>query len=110
LREQERFEPEAETIRALEQAGFREVEVSHIRYTDLDDGSAQALKRFPEALLDEERIMNTSLLSRLPEDVRREALAAIRRDLESGRLREVMAEYEALSESFGDGAMFVARV
>jgi len=106
---QERFEPEAATIEQLEQAGFQ-VEVSHIRYTDMADGSAQALKRFPEALLSEERIMNTSLLSRLPEEVRREAFEAIRRDHESGRLREVIAEYQPLSEKHGDGTMFVGQV
>ena len=53
--------------------------------------------------------MNTSLLSRLPEDVRREAFKAIRRDHDSGRLREIIAEYEPLSEKGGDGAIFVAR-
>jgi len=105
---QGRFEPEAATVEQLQRAEFR-VEVVHSRYTDMADGSAQALKRFPEALLTEERIMNTSLLSRLPEGVRREAFEAIRRDYTSGRLGQVMAEYEPLSEKYGDGAMFVAR-
>ena len=68
------------------------------------------MKRFPEALLTEERIMNTSLLSRLPEEVRREAFEAIRRDHESGRLREVIAEYQPLSEKHGDGTMFVGQM
>ena len=106
---QERFEPEAATVQQMEQAGFR-VEVSHIRYTDMTDGSAQALKRFPEALLTEKRIMNTSLLSRLPDELRREAFEAIRRDHQSGRLQEVIVGYEPLSEQHGDGAMFVGRV
>ena len=106
---QERFEPEAATVEQMERAGFR-VEVVHIRYTDMADGSAQALKRFPQALLTEERIMNTSLLSRLPEEVRLEAFAAIRRDHESGRLQHVIAEYEPLSERYGDGTMFVGRM
>ncbi len=53
--------------------------------------------------------MNTSLLSRLPDDARREGLEAIRRDYRSGRLAEVIAEYETLSERYGDGSMFVAR-
>jgi ubiquinone/menaquinone biosynthesis C-methylase UbiE len=105
---QERFEPKQSTIEQLERAGFG-VEVRHIVYTDMADGSAQALKRFPEALLTEERIMNTSLLSRLPENLRREALDAIRRDHASGRLPEVIAEYEPLSERHGDGTMFVAQ-
>jgi ubiquinone/menaquinone biosynthesis C-methylase UbiE len=109
LLELERFQPETATVEQLERAGFRTVEVSHIRYEDMDDGSAQALKRFPEALLDEERIMNTSLLSRLPEDTRREAFEAIKRDNASGRLQEVIAEYEPLSLKNGDGTLFVAR-
>lgn len=106
---QERFEPEALTVEQMERAGFR-VEVSHIRYTDMADGSAQALKRFPDALLTEERMMNTSLLSQLPADVRQEAFESIRRDHESGRVGEVIAEYEALSEKHGDGTMFVGQV
>jgi ubiquinone/menaquinone biosynthesis C-methylase UbiE len=105
---QERFEPEEATVEQVVRAGFR-VEVTHIRYTDMADGSAQALKRFPEALLTEERIMNTSLLSRLPDDLRREAFEAMRRDHASGRLRDVIAEYEALSEKHRDGTMFVGR-
>jgi ubiquinone/menaquinone biosynthesis C-methylase UbiE len=108
LKEQERFETEATTVEQLHAGGFAEVRVSHIHYEDLADGSAQALKRFPEAFLTEERIMNTSLLSQLDDGVRREALAAIRRDYETGRLGEVMAEYETLSGRHEDGAMFAA--
>jgi len=109
LLDQERFEPETATVEALRAAGFADVQVAHIRYSDLADGSAQALKRFPEAFLTDERIMNTSLLSRLPAEVRGEALEAIRRDYASGRLQEVMAEYEELSAKHGDGTMFVGR-
>lgn len=103
----ERFEPEAATVAYLKQAGFREVAISHIRYQDMADGSAQALKHFPDTFLTDERIMNTSLFSRLPEAHRCEALAAIRRDHASGRLRELTLQYEPLSENYGDGAMFV---
>jgi ubiquinone/menaquinone biosynthesis C-methylase UbiE len=105
---QQRFEPEEATVGQLERAGFS-VSVEHVRYTDMDDGSAQALKRFPEALLSEEFIMNTSLLSRLDDSLRRDAFEAIRRDHESGRLREIIAEYEPLSARHGDGTIFVAR-
>jgi hypothetical protein len=110
LRRRERFEPEAETVLILQRAGFHQVDVSHITYEDMADGSAQALKRFPEAFLTDERIMNTSLLSRLDGQVRREALARIRRDYRAGRLPDVMAEYEPLSQTYGDGTMFVARL
>ena len=109
LLELERFQPEASTLEQMERAGFRTIEVSHIRYEDMDDGSAQALRHFPEALLDEERIMNTSLLSRLPENMRCAAFEAISRDHASGRLQEVIAEYEPLSTKNGDGTLFVAR-
>ncbi len=108
LLDQERFEPEASTIDDLVNAGFS-VEVRYIHYEDMVDGSAQALKRFPAAFLTDEPIMNTSLLSRLPENLRAEALRAIRRDYASGRLREVMARYEELSAQHGDGTMFIAR-
>jgi ubiquinone/menaquinone biosynthesis C-methylase UbiE len=106
---QERFQPESETVQALRDAGFTQIEVSHIRYTDMADGSAQALKRFPETFLTDERIMNTSLFSRLPANVREEALAAIRRDYASGRLNEIIADHEPLSDRHGDGSLFVAR-
>ena len=105
-----RFEPEEATVRQMRAAGFRDVEVIHISYKDADDGSAQALKYMPEAFLTDERIMNTSLLSRQPETVRNEALAAIRRDHASGKLREVIASYEERSKRGGDGTVFVGRV
>lgn len=108
LRTQERFEPEPATVEALTAAGFAAVRITHVRYRDMADGSAQALKRFPETFLTDEHIMNTSVFSRLPEAERREVLAAIRRDHTSGRLREVIAAYEPLSEKGGDGAVFIA--
>src|SRR5207245_6942222 len=95
---QERFKPDCETVQALRDAGYTQIEIHHIRYTDMLDGSAQALKRFPETFLNDDHIMNTSLFSRLPADERVGALATIRRDHESGRLRRVIAEYDWLSE------------
>jgi SAM-dependent methyltransferase len=106
LSEEQRFEPEHATVRDLEAAGFQ-VDVGYVRYTDLDDGSAQALKWFPEAFLADEPIMNTSLLARLPEETRIAALEAIRRDHASGRLREVIASFDAANERWGDGTIFV---
>jgi SAM-dependent methyltransferase len=108
LRTQERFEPEAATVEALAAAGFTDIRVAQVRYSDMTDGSAQALKRFPETFIMDERIMNTSLFSRLPDAERRQVLAAIRTDYESGRLQEVIAKYEPQSEKGGDGAIFVA--
>ena len=108
LRTQERFEPESSTVEALTDAGFADVRVTHVRYADMADGSAQALKRFPETFLTDERILNTSLFSRLPEAERRDVLAAVRRDYASGRLEEVIADYALLSEKGGDGAIFIA--
>jgi len=109
LLEQERFEPESETIDALRATGYSSVDTSHIRYTDMADGSAQALKHFPETFLTDAHIMNTSLFSRLPRDERESALAKIRRDRASGRLSEVIARYESLVGRYGDGTLFVAK-
>jgi SAM-dependent methyltransferase len=109
LRTQERFEPESATVHYLRDAGFADVRVSHIHYSDMADGSAQALKRFPDTFLTGERILNTSLFSRLPEAERDEVLAAIRRDHHSGRLRDVIAKYEPRSARAGDGTIFIAR-
>jgi SAM-dependent methyltransferase len=109
LKAEQRFEPESATVREMRLAGF-EVEVGRVRYSDLADGSAQALKRFPDAFLTDERIMNTSLLSRLQDDVRRAALVEIRRDYASGRLKEVIARFDDASEKWGDGGVFVGRI
>jgi ubiquinone/menaquinone biosynthesis C-methylase UbiE len=105
-----RFEPEEYTIRQMHDAGFRDVEVSHISYQDADDGSAQALKYRPDAFLTDERIMNTSLLSRQPERARNSALAAIRRDYAAGKLGDVIASYEERSKRGGDSTVFVGRL
>ena len=105
---QERFRPEEETAQQLRAAGFAHVEVGHMYYDDIEDGSAQALKSFPEAFLDDSRIMNTSLLSREPPETLARALAAIRRDHASGRLRDVIARYEPLVREYGDGSVFIA--
>jgi len=105
---QERFRPEAETAQQLRAAGFTRVEVGHMHYDDIVDGSAQALKSFPEAFLDDSRIMNTSLLSREPPETLTPSLAAIRRDHASGRLQEIIARYEPLVRKYGDGSVFAA--
>jgi hypothetical protein len=102
------YQPERVIIEALREAGFSNVEVSRVHYTEMVDGSLQALKHFPEVFLDNERIMNTATLKRLPALERRNGIAAIRRDYESGRLREVMASYEPLVGQYGDGSVFAA--
>ncbi len=108
LRDQARYRREEETAVALTVAGFRRVDVRHIRYRDMKDGSAQALKHFPEAFLAEPGIRNTSLFHDLSPEQVRKILAAIRRDHESGRLREVMERYEPLVRHHGDGALLAA--
>jgi ubiquinone/menaquinone biosynthesis C-methylase UbiE len=102
------YQPAAETVRALRDAGFSRVEEKVIHYTDMVDGSFQALKHQPELLLDGERILNTAVLMRVPEKERREAIETIRRDYKSGKLREVMARFEPLVAEYGDGFVFVA--
>ncbi len=104
----ERFQPEAETVEILRGAGYARVEVGHIRYSDIADGSALALKHSPETFLTDEHIMNTSLFSRMADGEREAALAAIRRDYRSGRLQEVISSYEPACERHGDGSVFVA--
>jgi len=99
---------EAGTIDALREAGFSRIELSRVHYTEMVDGSLQALKHFPEVFLDNERIMNTATLKRLPAFERRNGLAAIRRDYENGRLGEVIARYEPLVREYGDGSVFAA--
>jgi len=103
------YQPESVITDALRDAGFSRVELSRVHYTEMLDGSIQALKHFPEVFLDNERILNTATLKRLPDAEREAGLAAIRRDYAFGRLREVMARYEPLVRKYGDGSVFVAR-
>jgi len=102
------YSGEAGIIDALQEAGFARFELSRVHYTEMVDGSLQALKHFPEVFLDDERIMNTATVKRLPAPERDAGLAAIRRDYESGRLREVIARYEPLVREYGDGSVFAA--
>ena len=97
------YQPEASHHRRAARAGFSRVELSRVHYTEMVDGSIQALKHYPEVFLDDERILNTATLKRLPAAEREAGLAAIRRDYESGRLREVMARYKPLVREYGDG-------
>jgi len=102
------YQPESVITEALWEAGFSRIELSRVHYKEMVDGSLQALKHFPEVFLNDERILNTATLRRLP-DVEREAgLAALRRDYASGRLREVIAHYEGLVREYGDGSVFAA--
>ena len=100
--------PKRIIIAALEESGFSRIKLSRVHYTEMVDGSIQALKHYPEVFLDGERILNTATLKRLPAAERKAGLAAIRRDYERGRLREVMARYEPLVREYGDGSVFEA--
>jgi len=93
---------------ALREAGFLRVELSRVHYSEMVDGSIQALKHFPEVFLNDERILNTATLKRLPDAEREAGLAALRRDYASGRLREVIAHYQPLVREYGDGSVFAA--
>jgi len=99
---------EAGIIDVLREGGFSRIELSRVHYTEMVDGSLQALKHFPEVFLDDERILNTATLKRLPATEQNAGIAAIRRDYESGRLREVIARYEPLGRKYGDGSVFAA--
>jgi SAM-dependent methyltransferase len=99
---------EVGTIDALREAGFSRFQLSRVHYTEMVDGSIQALKHFPEVFLDDERILNTATLKRLPPAEREAGLAAIRRDFESGGLQEVIARYDPLVRKYGDGSVFAA--
>jgi ubiquinone/menaquinone biosynthesis C-methylase UbiE len=103
------YQPATETVQALRDAGFSRVEQRAIHYTDADDASFQALRHHPEFLLDDERILNTAVLMRVPELERRKAIETIRRDYVSGRLGAVIAEFEPAVREYGDGFVFAAR-
>jgi ubiquinone/menaquinone biosynthesis C-methylase UbiE len=102
------YQPESVIIDALREAHFSRVELSRVHYDEMVDGSIQALKHFPEVFLDDERILNTATLKRLPSSEREAGLAALRSDYASGRLRDVIARYEPLVRGYGDGSVFTA--
>ncbi len=103
------YQPAEETTKALRNAGFTSVESRPIHYTDTIDGSFQAVKHRPELFFDDAQVANIAALMRVPEPERSSAVAQIRRDYESGRLREIMAEFEPLVQRYGDGFVFTAR-
>lgn len=102
------YPPEEAVVSDLRAAGFARVDVRRIHYRDDADGSLQALKHFPEALLDDRRIANTATLKRLPASELRAGLAAVRRDYRSGKLRDVIARYDPIVRQYGDGSLFIA--
>src|SRR5436309_15333266 len=53
------YQPERTIIAALREAGFSRVELSRVHYDEMVDGSIQALKHFPEVVLDDECDQNT---------------------------------------------------
>jgi SAM-dependent methyltransferase len=110
LEHQPRYQPEEEIADELRAAGFARVDVSRFVYEDADDGSFQALKRFPDRLLDDEAALNTAVLKRLPEQELRMGMAQLRHDRASGVLPAVIARYEALARDCGDGSIFRAAV
>jgi hypothetical protein len=110
LARQPRYQPEAEIIDELRAAGFASVEVRRFVYEDAADGSFQALKRFPDRLLDDEAVRNTAVFQRLPEAELAAGLERMRRDRESGALAAVIARYAEAARVYGDGSIFIARV
>lgn len=102
------YQRESVITAALREAGFSRVELSRVHYTEMVDGSLQALKHYPEVFLDDERILNTATLKRLPNAEREAGLAALRLDYASGRLREVIARYDPLVREYRDGSVFAA--
>ena len=102
------YRPAEETTEALRAAGFTTVELRPIHYTDTIDGSFQALKHNPQMFFDDDLLLNTAAIMRIPEPNRSEGIARIRADHTSGRLRQVMATFEPLVAQFGDGFVFRA--
>ena len=109
LARQPRYQPEAEVVDELGRAGFGPVEVRRFVYEDSDDGSFQALKRFPDRLLDDAAARNTAVLQRLPEAELTAAFERMRRERATGALAAVIAQYAGAARTYGDGSIFVAK-
>lgn len=108
LAHQARYQPESEIVEELHAAGFPDVRVSRFLYKDVADGSFQAIKRDPALLLDDAVIMNTAVFQRLPAEELSAGLAALRSDISSGNVMEIISRYEPLRREYGDGSIFIA--
>lgn len=93
----------------LRDAGFARVSSETFVYPDAATGSLVAMHTDAAALADEGHLRNTSFWHRLEPVWRTRGLAALRADLESGRLAERVAESRRLAERTGHGTIFVAR-
>jgi ubiquinone/menaquinone biosynthesis C-methylase UbiE len=102
------YQPEQTTLDALSAAGFTRIDLTRLHYRDAVDGSFQALKHFPESFLSDDAVMNTATFQRVPPEQLRAGIEAIRRDLRSGRLAEVITKYKPLVAEYGDGTVFAA--
>ena len=100
---------EEEVVGMLRDAGFDRVSHERFVYEDLSDGSVHALQNDPHAVADETRLQNTSFFKKLDPETQRAGLAALQRDLESGRLEERVQEQLALAREHGQGSVFAAR-
>jgi ubiquinone/menaquinone biosynthesis C-methylase UbiE len=110
MEHQPAYQAEDEIAGEMRAAGFVRVEVRRFVYEDAIDGSFQALKHEPASFLDDRMVMNTAVFQRIPRDEVAAGIAAMRADIASGRIDEVVARYEPLRREFGDGSVFVGWV
>jgi SAM-dependent methyltransferase len=101
-------QPERELAGDLERAGFDRVALRRFHYQGDGDGSFQALKYNPHALLDSAVTGNLAVFKRLPAAELAHGLQRLRGDLASGRLPEVIAQYQPALVEYGDGVIVTA--
>lgn len=90
------------------QAGFAGLAAVRFEYRRFDDGALMVGKRNPALYLDPAVQGGITLFRRLPPDRVAEGLARLRRDVESGRIREVLRRYPTGPDDPGDAYLFVA--
>lgn len=98
--------PSAEIEAMLVASGFRRVEHGTYLYTDTVDGSLNALHTDAMRLAGPAYLRNTSFWHGLDEEARRRGLAALARDLRSGRLEERVKEGFQQAVAHGHGTVF----
>lgn len=100
---------ETALVAELETAGFARVRLQRFWYGDAGlDGSFQALKYQPHALLARAVTGNIAVFKRLPADAFAEGLEHLRADLERGRFAQVSAAYQPALDTYGDGVLVAA--
>ncbi|HEY8491927.1 MAG TPA: methyltransferase domain-containing protein [Dehalococcoidia bacterium] len=97
-----------EVRQRFREAGFAGLAALPFQYRRFEDGALMVGKRNPALYLDPAVQGGISLFRRIPPERVAEGLARLRRDVESGRIRDVLRRYPTGPDDPGDAYLFLA--